>query len=241
MNCLLVIPHYRHLDRLRDFLPGLASRLAPGIDIQISDDGSGAGVVRELTALLEQPAIAGRMRPPMLAAVNRGKGHAVYAAWRRAKDSDWLAFVDADGAIAVEEVNRAWKSLLSTGEPPGALIGSRVRMLGRKVRRSFYRHFAGRVFATLASTVSGLPVYDSQCGLKFVRRAQFEKIADLARAERFSFDVELLMLLAATGCRIEEFPVDWSDVPGGKVSVLRDAPQMVGELLATRRRLQKLR
>jgi glycosyltransferase involved in cell wall biosynthesis len=238
VNCLLVIPHYKHLGQFRAFLPTLVGQLADDIAILVSDDGSGeettTALAGEIYAARAQPG-GERLRPPLLAPVNRGKGHAVYAGWKTATTEDWLAFVDADGAVSATEINRAWAHLRAAGDAPDVLIASRVAKLGRTVERSLYRHLSGRIFATIASLVSGLQVYDSQCGLKFIRREAFAKIAPYARAERFAFDMELLMLAAAAGCRIEEFPIDWRHMPGGKVSVARDSLPMLVELLRARR------
>ena len=242
MDCLLVIPHFRHLGRLANFLPTLAERLPAAFSVLVSDDGSGGATARELADLLARlPASPAKFLPPLVAPVNRGKGCAVYAGWRSATDQDWLAFVDADGAVSAREILRAWEHLERSEPAPDLLIGSRVAMLGRDVRRSHRRHYSGRVFATIASVVSGLPVYDSQCGLKFIRAAAFRRLEPFIRAGRFAFDMELLMLASAQGQRLEEFPIDWRDVPGGKVSVARDALPMVLELLRARRNVSDLR
>jgi len=243
MNCLLVIPHFQHLHHLSEFLPTLVDELDQEISILVSDDGSGTKTAQELTGLLDSERARSsrpeRLLTPLLTPRNRGKGHAVYAGWRAFGGYDWLAFVDADGAVSVSEINRAWAHLRHAGSQTDVLIGSRVAKLGRTVERTLYRHLAGRVFATIASLLSGLQVYDSQCGLKFIRTSSFGVIEPFAAANRFSFDMELLMLAAASGARIEEFPIDWRHVDGGKVSVARDAGPMLLELLEARKNVKQ--
>lgn len=239
MTLTLAIPCYRDADRLSRFLPDLARALAPhpGISIRVVDDGSGptaAAATREATlaAAHDHPAIL----PPLLLPANLGKGGAIYAAWDAAPDADWLGFVDADGAVPAREVARLVSLLPFT--PADALLASRVKMLGRLVERTPKRHLAGRVFATLTTLATGLAVYDSQCGCKFVRRSLYERVRPALVETRFAFDVDLLAHLHRAGARLEEVPIDWTDIPGSKVSLLRDSAQMAAALLKLRARLR---
>jgi glycosyltransferase involved in cell wall biosynthesis len=121
-------------------------------------------------------------------------------------------------------------------------MGSRFRRLGSTVSRSLFRHALGRVFATAASAVLELPVYDSQCGAK-VFRAQ---IVDVLFAEPFStpwlFDVELLARLRNhlgpenVLHAVVEVPLTvWREVGGSKMSASHMAAAPLG-LLKIRRR-----
>ena len=53
---------------------------------------------------------------------------------------------------------------------------------------------------------------------------------------RFGFDMDLLVHLIRAGATICEFPVDWTDIPGSKVSLLRDSLQMFMTLWRLRKR-----
>src|SRR5262249_59105570 len=106
-------------------------------------------------------------------------------------------------------------------------LGSRVKLLGRTIDRRIGRHYRGRIFATLASLVLDLPVYDTQCGAKLFRTSAILAAA-LSRPfrSRWSFDVELLQRLVlgfggvpALAVReiVEEPLAVWRDVPGSKL------------------------
>ena len=108
------------------------------------------------------------------------------------------------------------------------VIGSRVRLLGRKIERRAVRHYLGRLFATFASLILGLPVYDTQCGAKlFKRRKELEMVFGKPFSVRWTFDVEVLARFlmierfAGTGSLRSssvEYPLEeWCDIPGSKI------------------------
>ena len=135
--------------------------------------------------------------------------------------------LSAKAAIAAnDDLAQGFANPPATARPSvEVVIGSRVKLLGRRIVRHAWRHYVGRVFATGASLALGLAVYDTQCGAKLFRAS------DLARSvfatpfrSRWVFDVEILArYVAALGreqaaARIVELPLDtWIDVPGSKV------------------------
>ena len=115
------------------------------------------------------------------------------------------------------------------GEPRLEMVfGARVLLMGRSIRRSSTRHYAGRLFATAVSLVLGLPIYDTQCGAKLFRATPaVQALFQAPFRSRWIFDVELVARLvrARRGTRapspaevIHEHPLEqWHDVPGSKV------------------------
>ena len=96
----------------------------------------------------------------------------------------------------------------------------------------------GRIYATLASIATGLAVYDSQCGCKIFRADLIPKVRPQLCDMRFGFDMELLAFLHREGVAMREFPVDWQDIPGSKVHLLRDSWRMFRSLWKLRSRLR---
>jgi dolichyl-phosphate beta-glucosyltransferase len=106
------------------------------------------------------------------------------------------------------------------------VMGARVQLLGRTIVRKSYRHYLGRMFATVASVVLRLPVYDTQCGAKmFVASDPVALAFRDPFISRWVFDVEILARLVCRGnvnprIAICEYPLfEWYDVKGSKVKL----------------------
>jgi len=230
MRCLLVIPAFRESKRLPPFLAELLAHLDRAslpADVLVVDDGSGPDEQRRLIDVIAtlRPQYA-RLLEPLCLAQNCGKGGAVRAGWEKATaEYDWVGFVDADGAIPATEVCRLLQ-LASNSTEPTAIFGSRIRMLGKQIVRSSFRHLSGRIFATLVGTTISPLVYDSQCGIKLVPASIYRRIAAWLAEDGFCFDVELLAALLAARAPVIEVPIDWTDRPGSKVSFIRDSARM---------------
>lgn len=179
-------------------------------------------------------------------AQNQGKAEAVRRGMQAAllRKPDHVGFWDADMATPLEELPR-FVEILAHHPELEMVFGSRVKLLGRTIDRQTSRHYFGRVFATLASTVLGLAIYDTQCGAKlFKASARLETLLAEPFLSRWIFDVELLARFiqscqregVSADARIYELPLlEWRDVRGSKVKLL-DAPRSLGELLVVRRR-----
>lgn len=217
----LVVPCFNESRRLRrEEIEELAS--VPGVSLVLVDDGSTDATLEMLRSIeAASPSVA------VLALVhNAGKGEAVRAGLVHARRSDaaWVGYLDADLATPGAEILRLF-SIASNDPALHVVIGSRVALLGREIRRSPFRHYTGRVFATLASIVLRLPVYDTQCGAKLLRTSPTLDQA-LARPfrSRWAFDVELLGRLGRAGVTpsaLWEEPLSrWVDVAGSRRSVM---------------------
>jgi glycosyltransferase involved in cell wall biosynthesis len=242
LTCLLVIPFYQDAGRLKPFLRELLDELPASFSLQIVDDGSGAEHRRQLEELIAATALRparAALLPPRHLPVNQGKGAAVRAGWDNYAAYDLVGFVDADGAVCAREILRLYDYFCAHQDAVDAVIASRVKILGRHIDRRLARHLIGRVFATIVSLASRLPVYDSQCGYKLLRSRALGQVLPRLCSNRFAFDVELIMELAATGAVIHEFPVDWVDQPDSKVKVWRDGLPMLLDVGRSARKVRR--
>lgn len=240
----LVVPCYNEATRLRHavFEPFMSK--STRFRLLFVDDGSKDDTRKVLEQLCAQ---LGPRASFLGLDVNGGKAEAVRAGLRHALQAGavLVGYYDADGATpAVEMFN-----LLTTLEQNNAKVAlaSRVALLGRDIRRRAVRHYAGRVFATAASLILQLPVYDTQCGAKlFARTSALEAALETPFAARWAFDVELIGRLlkgdehhpALTAADFVEVPLGtWADVSGSKLS-MTTYPKVLGELAGIAWRLR---
>ena len=221
----LVVPCFNEAQRLR---PAELDAIAAACNLVLVDDGS----TDETARILDQ--LAGRHPTAVIAlhlAKNSGKGEAVRAGLSHAieQGADWVGFFDADLSTPVDEILRLARIALDQPAHVRVILGSRVKLLGKDIQRSAVRHYLGRVFATGASLVLDLPVYDTQCGAKIFRVDDVLQGA-LARpfTTRWIFDVELLQRLCETLLARGEAPEHamvevplqkWTNVRGSKLGI----------------------
>ena len=188
------------------------------------DDGTEDETPKILNALCAR--LPGQIRVLRFGA-NRGKAEAVRQGLLGALQdgADVVGYLDADLATPLDEMARLLKVLRTSGAL--VLLGARVALLGRDIRRNALRHYVGRSFATIASLALGVAVYDTQCGAKVFRRTSaLEAGLRSPFVSQWVFDVELLGRLLAPGSGLpglrlgdirEEPLATWRDVPGSKV------------------------
>jgi dolichyl-phosphate beta-glucosyltransferase len=220
---MIVVPCYNEEHRLPtdQFLEFLCQSQVCFVFV---DDGSRDRTIDRLEGLRanhEDRVFVLRLR------ANRGKAEAVRAGLNFALDQnmEYIGFWDADLATPLDAIPQ-FLAVLAAKPELDMVFGSRVKLLGRHVQRKPSRHYLGRVFATVVSSMLRLPIYDTQCGAKIFRaRPKTRELIADPFLSRWVFDVELIARyirqlgsaqLAAQG--IYEFPLDvWQDVGGSKI------------------------
>lgn len=233
----VVVPCYNEEKRIdpRVFWPFVKAE--GDTHVLFVNDGSRDGTHTVLTRLVAE---LGPRASMLDLPKNGGKAEAVRHGLKEAiaRGATIVGYYDADGATDAGEAIGLAREL--SNPAVSVVLASRVSLLGREIQRKVTRHYTGRVFATVASLVLQLPVYDTQCGAKFFRVSPLLiEVLESPFTTRWAFDVEFLSRLVRgtprtpglTAAAFLEVPLKrWVDVDG---STLKPTayPKVFGELL----------
>jgi dolichyl-phosphate beta-glucosyltransferase len=222
----LIVPCYNEALRLdpEAFLQFVTTH--PGVQLVMVDDGSldATGEILERMRVAAPAAVIVLRHSP-----RRGKAEAVRAGILAgiAQRSALVGFFDADLSTPLRAIDD-FLVVLRDRPIVEFVLGSRVMLMGRDIRKKATRHYLGRVFATAVSQALDLPVYDTQCGAKILRvNAATASLFAAPFRSPWIFDVELI-------ARYLRLPVDpgeparrdrlyelvlpaWHDRPGSKL------------------------
>ncbi|RZJ77016.1 MAG: glycosyltransferase [Flavobacterium sp.] len=224
---VIVVPCYNEEKR---FQPKEFARLKdfPEINICFVDDGSIDHTGRILKHFCESngPHQFHWIQLPK----NKGKAEAVRTGLLQYIDqSQVVGYFDADLATPISELVRL-SEIIQNSSDIDILLASRIKLLGRRIDRKVYRHYLGRIFATVASFILQAPIYDTQCGAKFFRTGpSLSKALKMPFRSKWVFDVELLGRLLyesaqskhSTLIKAVEVPLEqWREIEGSKLSLV---------------------
>lgn len=222
----IIVPCYNESTRLKPLVFLRTLEKDKNLSFLFVNDGSTDTTLEIITSLKEK-------NPSQIEVIslekNSGKAEAIRCGMLNAIEGsfDNIGYWDADLATSLEAI---WDfvRILDTPEVD-IVIGSRVRLLGRKVVRRASRHYLGRVFATCASLMLNICVYDTQCGAKIFRNTEALKHVFKKQFKvKWIFDVEMFARFSIvtnttpteTSSRWVEFPLEeWIDVECSKVKL----------------------
>ncbi len=238
MKTIVVVPCYNESKRLRqdDFIEYVERN--DDVAFLFANDGSKDNTLEVLQSLSSknERLLLLDIQP------NGGKAEAVRKGMLYAAEHynpEYIAFWDADLATPLNEI---LPMVEWADKGYDVVMGLRLMRLGANVKRKTMRHYLGRCFATVASMMLKLPVYDTQCGAKLFKREVVESIFTEQFITRWLFDVELLARYKQKyGAeqamhKIYEFPLfQWEDVDGSQLKS-RDFFKAPIELMKIRKR-----
>ncbi|MBY0111942.1 MAG: glycosyltransferase [Phycisphaerales bacterium] len=230
IDLTVIIPAYNEQARLAATLAAAIRYLcaAPFTScLMVVDDGSNDQTVPVAEMMLRH-AHQGSLRTTTLVehGKNRGKSVAV-------RNGLWLAsgahriVSDADAATPLWELDRLLA--IAIERDAGLVVGSRD-VTGESAAWTLKRRLSHQLFRLWVRMNRLGAVKDSQCGFKLYRADLAEQLcrpgSGLSTTEGFEFDLEHIELARKLGHRIEEVGVRWTDQPGSKVRLIRDAAAM---------------
>ena len=186
----IVVPCYNEMNRIQ--LPEFSQFLISNdfIFFCFVNDGSTDGTQKFLADFVN-------LNPERSQLINLSKNQGKAEAVRQGvntllKSSKFqlVGYWDADLAAPLTEIRRFIHKFKSNNELK-AVCGSRILRLGSSIRRSVFRHYFGRIFATVVSNMLKIPVYDTQCGAKIFLAEFADYIFSEKFLSRWFFDVEL--------------------------------------------------
>jgi glycosyltransferase involved in cell wall biosynthesis len=224
-SAAIVVPCYNEARRLDvdAFVETFENN--PNVDFCFVDDGSEDGtldVINEMGMGREDRVLA--LQLPS----NQGKAEAVRRGILHVlgkHDYEVVGYWDADTSTPLTELQRLLE-LFSANDQYVMLSGCRVRRLGAQIQRHWYRHYLGRLFATVVSLMLRLPTYDTQCGAKLFRSPYGARVFEKPFVSSWFFDVELFFRVvqifgrSVAAHRILEAPLNaCSEIKGSKLKL----------------------
>tara|TARA_B100001250_G_scaffold369640_1_gene353256 strand:- start:197 stop:916 length:720 start_codon:yes stop_codon:yes gene_type:complete len=231
LDLSIVIPIYNEETRLQKSLPEIKKFLEQNkknrIEIIFVSDGS-----NDNTNLIVEKFKSKKNKKLKIKLIkykkNIGKGYAVKKGILKAKNS-WILICDIDLSVHPNQF-KIWynKNLLKSKKE--AYYGSREHNKS-KIKASKYRVFLGYFFKKLIRFLFHINLSDTQCGFKVFNKYYSKKIFRKIKSYRFAFDVELTILLNKNKIKIIELPLTWIHKSGSKLSIFKDIPKMVFDII----------
>ncbi len=159
---------------------------------------------------------------------NIGKGFAVKSGVLAAKNN-WILICDADLSVHPNQFIN-WKENNFLISKNYAFFGSRDHEKSI-IDASRLRVILGYFFKKIIRFFFSIDLKDTQCGFKVFNKFYSKKIFKNIESYRFAFDVELTLLLKKNDIKIIELPLRWTHKEGSKLSLLRDMPLMLLDLI----------
>lgn len=188
-NILLVPVYNPSLGWEQEFLKGMESfksKIPFPFLVVLINDGSTTDIRNEVDYLKDQ---LGEDFRYLSYNKNRGKGGALKYGLENIEGQSYM-FTDVDFPYTSESMESVWKMLINEG---GIITGHRMSAYYGDLTWS--RKIMSQGLRILNKTIMGLPVDDTQCGLKAFDKS-VAKIFLMCETERFLIDLELLLAVS---------------------------------------------
>lgn len=231
----LLLPMYNESNIIKDTLTTVSAYMkkefSDGYEILVVNDGSRDGCADTVRGFPD----------PCVRLIsyeeNRGKGYAIRCGVKEAL-GEVIMFTDCDLAYGTEVIREFYDALGESGA--GVAVGSRPKHKDGYAGYTPMRKLVSRTYLWVLRLFGGLHLSDSQCGCKAFTARAAKEIFSRCEVDRFAFDMEAIMLAERLGISFIEIPVTVKNHGESKVSVLRDTPKMLRDLLKMKRRIRRM-
>jgi len=235
-----VIPFYNNEKNLRNNVLHLSHFLEHQLkkepyEIVLNDDGSSdrsLEIARELEGSIPRLRITGYSQ-------NQGRGFAIKHATATCS-GEFLIYADLDFPQTTNLFHIL--EMLSQLQKNQIVIGSRF-LQESETKRRWPRRIVGVVHRLLVKSVfPWLGIKDPDAGFKGFHLALLKKMNKLSRMNRWSWDLEVLVIARTNGLNMTEIPIDWNEKHEKYVStvrLIRDGWEEFRGMLQIKRNLRK--
>ena len=175
---------------------GIRAELVPVDDGSV--DGTAAALARAAEPKYEHVVVR-----PVICQRNGGKGAALRAGFD-ASTGEYVMLLDGDLDINPKQTPWFFEAMAAKGAD--IVIGSK-RHKRSVVQYPWHRRFVSWVYFTLVRIFVGLPITDTQTGMKLFRREVLGESLGRMLVKTYAFDLELLAIAHQRGAKIAEAPV----------------------------------
>ena len=159
---------------------------------------------------------------------NVGKGYAIKKGIMNASH-EWQLICDADMSVNVNQFQNWYKKKLIKNEN-AAYFGSRNHK-NSKITSTIKRRYFGLIFIYILKFLFKIQIEDTQCGFKVFHKSYSSRVFKKLKSYRFAFDVEIILILWKNNIHIYELPLKWIHKKDSKLSLIKDMPIMLYDIL----------
>jgi len=164
------------------------------------DDGSQDGTADAIKRAAEKH--PGEVHP-VFVKINTGKGNALKSGFDASSGSHIL-LLDGDLDLSPERISTFFDIMFK--EQAAIVIGSK-RHPQSTIDYPWHRRLSSIVYYTIVYLLVGLPVSDTQTGMKLFKREALQWSFDRMLVKAFAFDLEVLSIAHSKGYKVAEAPI----------------------------------
>ena len=239
MELSIIIPTYNEAKKITaDIEAAAAFLLSADLDgeIIIVDDGSkdDTGDIALRTDI--SPKVTVRIARYE---IHHGKGFAVRAGIK-ASQGKYVAFVDSGCCVPYDNLLRGLE-LIKNNSCNIAHGSRKLRQSTIHKGQSIHRRICAVVFRWFVDRMMKIDsvLTDTQCGFKIYQGDIARELYNQCTTDGFMFDIEIILRAQTAGCKIKEFPIEWTCDTDSRLSPTRSFANIVFELITIKRKLGK--